>query len=342
MSAVEPLRIGILGAARIAPRAVIGSARALPDVEVVAVASRDRRRGERFARRYGVPTVHESYAALLADARVDAVYVGLPNGLHGAWTAAAVRAGKHVLCEKPFAANAQEAAAVAEVAEGSSVVVMEAFHWRYHPLAELVRTLVADERVGRVQHLEARAVVPYLKPGDIRFDLSLAGGSLMDIGCYAVHQLRVVAGDEPRVVSARAKCKAPGVDRWIEAQLRWPDGRTGRIEAALWSFGAPMIDLRVKGDLGMLKVLNPIAPHVYNRVTLKDTDLPAHVGRKRQRIEGESSYQCQLRAFTAAVRDGGPVLTPPADAVRTLRVIDAIYEAAGMLPRLPTPVEVGR
>ena len=175
---MTPLRIGILGAARIAPTAVTKPARDLPDVEVVAVAARDRGRADAFARKHGIATVHDSYEALVADPTVDAVYNPLPNGLHGHWTIAALEHGKHVLCEKPFTANAAEARAVAAVADTSGLVVMEAFHYRYHPLADLMVSLVQEEAMGRVEHIEARAIVPYFKPHDIRFDLSLAGGSL--------------------------------------------------------------------------------------------------------------------------------------------------------------------
>jgi predicted dehydrogenase len=328
----EPLRIGILGAARIAPLAVVKPAQRLPEATVVAVAARDLRRAQKFASKHGIPTVHESYRALLDDPTIEAVYNPLPNGLHGRWTLAAIGAGKHVLCEKPFAANADEAAEVAAIADASGLVVMEAFHYRYHPLADLMHTLVAEGAVGRVERIETRAVVPYWKPGDIRFDLSLAGGSLMDIGCYAVHQTRLVAASEPRVVGAEVKLKSAGVDRWIRAHLRWPDRSSGMITAGLYSAARPMIDVRVKGDLGMLKVFNPTGPQYYNRVTLKN-----HNGTKRERIQGESTYWYQLRAFVGAVRNGAVVLTPPSDAVKNMAVIDAIYRAAGMLPRQPTP-----
>jgi len=339
---MDPLRIGILGAARIAPRAVVDPAKLLPDVEVAAVAARDPQRAAKFAKKHAIPTVHDSYRALIEDPTIDAVYNPLPNGLHGYWTLAAIAAGKHVLCEKPFAANAEEAAAVAEVADASGLVVMEAFHYRYHPLAELMRTLVEEERMGRVQHIETRAVIPYFKPGDIRFDLALAGGSLMDIGCYAVHQTRLVAGAEPTVVKATAKTKSPGIDRWIDAQLRWSDGRTGRIVAGLYSFGRPMIDVRVKGDLGLLKVFNPTGPNYYNRVSFKPIDRKLGEPKHHQRVAGEgTTYWYQMRAFLASVRDGAPVLTPPDDAVKNMRVIDAMYTAAGLLPRLPTPVPPG-
>lgn len=336
---MEPLRIGILGAARVAPKAVIEPAARLADVEVVAVGARDPHRAAKFAKKHGIPTVHDSYRAVIDDPTIDAVYDPLPNGLHGSWTLAAIAAGKHVLCERPLAANAEEAAMVAAAADRSGLVVMEGFHYRYHPLAELMKALVHEERVGRVQHIETRAVVPCFKPGDIRFDLSLAGGSLMGIGCDAVHQTRLVAGAEPTVVKSTAKTKSPGVDRWIDAQLRWSDGRTGRIVAGSCSFGRPIVDVRVKGDFGMLKVFNPTWPSGYNRVSIKPNERKLGEPKYHQRVGGEeTSYWYQLRAFAAAVRDGTPVLTPPDDAVKNMRVIDAMYTAAGLLPRLPTPV----
>jgi predicted dehydrogenase len=363
---LEPVRIGVLGAARITPMAVVKPARQLPDeATVVAVAARDHGRAEKFAAKHKIPTVHDTYEDLLADPEVDAIYNPLPNGLHGKWTIAALLAGKHVLCEKPFTANAQEAASVAAAAEmareAQGIVTMEAFHYRYHPLADVMKTVIDEGSIGRVGRIEARAIVPYFKPRDIRFDLALAGGSLMDMGCYAVHQTRFVAGAEPTVVAAEAKTKSPGIDRWIRAHLRWPDGRTGMITVAMYSFAAPMIDIRVSGNRGLLKVLNPTQPGYFNRVTLKP-----HTGRNRvpdplerrravvpgitqamsistegktkhMRVRGEATYWYQMRAFVDAIRTGTPVLTGPDDAVKNMEVIDAIYRAAGLQPRSPTP-----
>ena len=355
----------MLGAARITPTAVVKPAHALPDyATVVAVAARDRGRAEKFARKHDIPTVHESYEDLLADRNVDAVYNPLPNGLHGKWTVAALQAGKHVLCEKPFTANAEEAASVAAVAdmarEGQGLVTMEAFHYRYHPLADLVKSLVDEGSLGRIGRIEARAVVPYFKPGDIRFDLSLAGGSLMDIGCYAVHQTRFIAGAEPTVVSAEVKTKSPGIDRWIRAHLRWDDGRTGMITVGMYSLGRPMIDIRASGNRALLKVLNPTQPHLYNRVTVKPhtgkmrvrdpleqrrasipgITHPAQVsteGRANHvRVRGGTTYWYQMRAFVDAIRTGAPVITDAEDAVKNMRVIDDIYRAAGLPVREPT------
>jgi len=362
---LEPVRIGVLGAARITPVAVVKPARQLSDhATVVAVAARDRGRARKFARKHDIPTVHESYEDLLADPNVEAVYNPLPNGLHGKWTIAALLAGKHVLCEKPFTANADEAKSVAAVAdmarEAQGLVTMEAFHYRYHPLADLVKSLIDEGSIGRVGRIEARAIVPYFKPGDIRFDLALAGGSLMDIGCYAVHQTRFVADAEPIVVAAEVKTKSPGIDRWIRAHLRWDDGRTGMITVAMYSLASPMIDLRISGNRALLKVLNPTQPHAYNRVTIKPhagkelvrdplqqrralipgITHPAQLspeGRAHHvRVRGESTYWYQMRAFVDAIRTGAPVLTDPADAVKNMEVIDAIYRAAGLQVREPT------
>ena len=144
-----PLRIGILGAARIAPSALINPAKGNVEVVVAAVAARDASRAQAFAAKHGIAGVHEGYESLIADPEIDAVYNPLPNSLHGRWTRAALAAGKHVLCEKPFAANAAEAREIAELAAKSKRVVMEAFHYRYHPLALRIEQIIASGELGR-------------------------------------------------------------------------------------------------------------------------------------------------------------------------------------------------
>src|SRR5580704_14814705 len=152
---MAPLRIGVLGAARIAPAAIIGPATRTDTAEVVAIAARDRTRAQAFATKHGIGRVVDSYEELVADPGVDAIYNPLPNGLHGRWTMAAMAAGKHVLCEKPFTANADEARTVAAAQAGTGLVLMEAFHYRYHPLFARVRELVGSGAVGKVRHIEA-------------------------------------------------------------------------------------------------------------------------------------------------------------------------------------------
>lgn len=325
------VRIGVLGAARIAPSALIAPARDSDAAEVVAVAARDAARARAYASKHGIAKPYDSYQALLDDPDVDAVYNPLPNGLHGRWTLAAIEAGKHVLCEKPFTANADEAHAIEPAANGSGLVVMEAFHYRYHPLAHRMREIVDSGELGTLQHVSAAFCFPLPKFDDIRYDYRLAGGATMDAGSYAVHIARLLGGEEPEVTSARAKLRDPRVDRAMRAQLRFPSGHTGTVTCSMWSRDALRISARAVGDAGELRVLNPIAPQFWHRLSVRTAN-----GRRVERFPRRASYAYQLDAFTNAIRNGEPVLTPPADAVANMAVIDAIYQAAGLPLRVPT------
>ena len=324
------MRIGALGAAKITPAALIRPAGQVDGVEVVAVAARDKQRARRFADKQGVPRVLDSYEALLDDADIDAIYNPLPNGLHGLWTRRALAAGKHVLCEKPFTANADEAKEVAAAASASGRVVMEAFHYRYHPMAQRVVDIIDRGDIGQVRHIETSVCFPLPIPGDIRYQLSLAGGATMDAGCYAIHQLRLLAAAEPSVVRATARLSSPGVDRAMTADLRFDDGRTGRITCSMFSTKLLKLAVRVVGDDGRLDVFNMQMPHLWNRITVRRPGKRTH-----ERVRGDATYTYQMRAFRDAVLDGGPVLTPPADSIANMTVIDAVYRAAGLEPRQP-------
>src|SRR5262245_23755391 len=325
------LRIGILGAARIAPAALIRPARKVPEVEVTAVAARDPAKAAAFAAKHDIARVCAGYADLVHDPDIDAIYNPLPNGLHGRWTIAALESGKHVLCEKPFTANAEEARAVAEVARASGLVTMEAFHYRYHPMTERVLEIIGSGEIGAIRHIETWMCVPLLLPNDIRWQLGLAGGALMDVGCYTLHQVRTYAGAEPEVVAAQAKLRSPGVDRYLTAELRFDDGRTGRITASMASARLLSLGARVEGTTGALRVRSPTTPQLLGRLTVRTSD-----GRRIERASREPTYLFQLRAFAAAVLDGAPYPTGVDDAVANMEAIDACYRAAGLEPRHPT------
>lgn len=312
--------------------ALIRPARAVDEAALVAVAARDRRRAEKYARKHGIPRVHGSYDELLADPEVDAVYNPLPNGLHAEWTIKALEAGKHVLCEKPFTSNASEAREVDAAADRSGLKLMEAFHWRYHPLAVHVRGLLADGAIGDIEHVEAQFCFPLVLRNDIRYRWDLAGGAMMDAGCYTISMLRHLTGEEPEVVSARAATlrRDPRVDRRMDAEFRFPGGATGSITASLFSRTFVKLAVRIRGSRGEIKVFNPLAPQFLNRVTVKTDD-----GTEKRRFVREPTYNFQLRAFCAAVLEDQPMLTPADDAVRNMEVVDAVYDAAG-LPRRGT------
>ncbi len=325
MTAGERVRFGTLGAARIAPNALIKPARDVPEAEVVAVAARDPARAEKFARKHGIPKVHATYDDVIADPDIDAIYNPLPNSLHAEWTLKAIAAGKHVLCEKPFTSNAAEAETVAAAAGGSGLVVMEAFHYRYHPLAQRMQDIVAGGELGALQHIETWMCIPLPMSKDIRYQHDLAGGATMDVGAYTVHQLRLLGGDAPEVTSATARLKSPNIDRWMQADVRWPEGHTGRMTCALWSSTLLKLSIRARGERGELRVFNPTGPQFYNRFVVR-----ANGVKRREKFPRKPTYTYQLEAFTSAVLRGTPVLTPPPDSVQNMRVIDAVYRAAGL------------
>ena len=325
------MQIGVLGAARIAPPALIKPAKANPDVVVAAVAARDVSRARAFAAKHGIARVHDSYEALLADPDLDAIYNPLPNGLHGKWTRAALAAGKHVLCEKPFTANAAEAREIAGVAAQSDRVVMEAFHYRYHPMALRIEEIIASGELGKLERVEAALCFPLPKFSDIRYNYSLAGGATMDAGCYPVHMVRTFGGSTPEVVSAHAKLHDPQIDRAMTAELRFADGHTGRIRCSMWSTRLLGLSAHVVGDQGELRALNPLMPQIYHRLSVRSA-----AGKRLERFSRRASYAYQLDAFVAAVLRGEPVKTTPEDAIENMSVVDAIYRAAGLPLREPS------
>jgi len=329
---VTALRIGILGAARIAPAALLKPAASLDGVEVVAVAARSRDRAAKLAGKYGVPKALGSYAELLDDPDIDAVYVPLPNGLHAEWTLRALAAGKHVLCEKPLTANAAEAQLVADAAGPSGRVVMEAFHYRYHPLAARIDAILhGEQRIGAIQRVETWMCFPLPVFSDIRYRYDLAGGATMDAGCYALHLARFAGPGEPEVTGARATLLRLGgrtqIDRAMSIDLRYPGGATGAAHTSMWSRSLLRIGLKVTGERGELSVPLFILPKVS---TLK---LTVDGRTTKEKVAGDSTYTHQLRAFRDAVAGGDTNLTPPADSVLTMRLIDAAYRAAGLQAR---------
>ena len=327
------IRLGILGAARIAPPAIIRPARAIDGVEVTAIAARDRTRADAFALKHGVPRVLDSYQQLIDDPAIDAIYNPLPNGLHGFWALKAIDAGKHVLCEKPFAANVEEATAVTERIEAQDKIVMEAFHYRYHPVMKRVEEILANQELGEIQTVSTSLCIPLPMHNDIRYHEHLAGGAAMDIGCYATNLWRVLSQSEPTVTSATAKTIRHNVDRAMHATLISPLGATGTLDASLLSSKLFKLSGKASGSLGSLSLFNPLGPQFYHRlkITTKGSS-------RIERFDRVPTYNYQLEAFRDAINVGTPFPTTARDSINTMRVIDAMYVAAGMTPRQPTLV----
>lgn len=329
MTTMAVVRIGVLGCARIVPKALIEPARRFPQAQVVAIASRDRQKAERFARRWGIPRVHNRYEDVLADPEVDAVYIPLPNALHAEWSIRAMEAGKDVLCEKPIAANAEEAEKMAEVSRRTGRLLVEALHARYHPLYSRLKEIVTSGEIGRLQYVEGHLCVPAIFPDPVRYTYELGGGAVMDVGCYPIHLCRFIAGSEPEVVAVRTRLHSPQVDRWTEALLRFPGGVEGRVVCSLFSVVLLRSRASIRGSEGRIDVFNPYAPQtVYHSVKVR-----TQAGTRTEKFPGLGTYDHQLRAFVRAVHTRESLPTGPEDFVANMRVIDAIYNKAGLKPR---------
>ena len=328
---MEPLRLGLLGAARISDNAIIKPARLTGD-RLVAVAARHTHRAAAFAEQHGIERVLESYQDVIDDPEVEVVYNPLANGLHAPWNLRAIAAGKHVLSEKPYASNAAEARVVRDAAAAAGVHCVEAFHYRYHPLMHRMLELAGNGEIGELVRVEARMLMPPPPAGDLRWDADVAGGGLMDVGCYAVHAIRdmsVFAGGEPTIVRAwGGEIPAhPGIDAWLGADLEYPSGLTATMESGM-THGVLDFSLRLVGSNGEAYAPAFLIPHMDDRIFVT-------VGTE-QRVEepgSRSSYTYMLEALARTIREGEPFLTDADDAVVTMQMIDDLYVAAGMQPR---------
>lgn len=330
---MKPLRIGILGAARITPDALVIPALLLGH-ELVAIAARDQRRAEAFATEHHVAKVHENYQDVIDDPDVDVIYNPLPNGLHGPWNIRALQAGKHVLSEKPSASNAAEARAVATAHQSSGVRFMEAFHYRYHPVMERMVDIAGSGEIGTIEHVEVVMGFPLDNLLDPRWDFDLAGGALMDVGCYALHGVRSLGaamGGEPTVTDAKAVLRHddPRVDSELSGDLVYPSGASAHFRS---SFVLPEMTftMHLRGSAGEALAHNFVVPSFDNRITVVEGGNSA-----TERYGDKTSYAYQLEAFAAHVHSGAEIHSDSDDALTQSELMDACYEAAG-LPLRPT------
>jgi predicted dehydrogenase len=324
----EAVRIGILGTGGIAARALLAPAQDVPEVVVTSVASRDMAKAAAYAEKNAIPH-HTDYEGLLNDPDVDVVYITLPNSLHAAWSIRALEAGKHVLCEKPMAANEREAAEVAAAVERTRQVYLEAFHFPYHPFAKRVRDLLDTRVLGRIVDVSASFQIPgkYIGTDNIRRNYALGGGALMDAGCYALNALRHVLGEPVSVVEATAETEPADsqVDLSMHARLAFPEGRSGTLHTSFLAKDVADTAMVISGEHGRLGINSLYVPQWGGSLRLEWN------GRVyEETADPTPSYVFQLHELVRCVRDGSPVLTSAADGVLNMRAIDAIYRKAGL------------
>lgn len=330
----QPLRIAVLGAADIVPKALVEPAAQFPGVIISGIAARDVHRAEEFAEKHAIPKVFATYDALIEDPDVDAVYIPVPATLHGFWTRKAIAAGKHVLCEKPFAANAAEAREIATLAASSGLVVMEAFHSRYHPAWARLAEILASGKIGEILHARATFAHPLTDHADIRWQYELGGGALMDHGVYPLTLLRYLLG-EPRVVGAEARI-VDGVDAAMTINLAFEGDATAQVYMNIGDDAETSIELSVTGSTGELHMRMPYHPHLWGLITVKTED-----GEFSETCDPRSTYSFQLEAFYSSVTTGSPVLTDAQEATTTMELVDASFRAAGLTPREPLQLQPG-
>jgi xylose dehydrogenase (NAD/NADP) len=309
------LRWGLLSTARIND-ALLGSGHG----EFVAVASRSEEAARAYAAEKGIPRAHGSYEALLADPEVDAVYIGLPNALHVPWSIRALRAGKHVLCEKPMSRHPEQVDEAFAVAEAEGRVLAEAFMWRHHPQVARARELVEAGAIGRLRQVHAAFSFVLARDPDVRLQRELDGGALMDVGCYCVSGARAIAGAEPQRVEAEQVTGGDGVDVALAGVLRFPGDVLATIDCAFTAVARS--ELEAIGDEGSLLLPDPW----HARAPVIEHRRPD--GIERIEVPGDNSYALELQDFEAAVRGERPPLLDRADALGQARAIAALYASA--------------
>ncbi|KAI8980055.1 NAD binding oxidoreductase [Trametes punicea] len=364
--APDALRIGILSTAMINSAALIRPAASHGGVIVSGIASRNLQQAQEDARKYAIPKAYGSYDELLNEPGIDAVYISLPNGMHGTWARKALQAGKHVLLEKPFTANADEARSIAKLAQEKNLVLVEAFHWQFHPAAHVVKALIDSGKYGPVLRTCAKMTTPSgsIPRSDIRWEYALAGGSLMDM-TYVISSTRyyVNAGTPREVVEAKARPTQndPRVDEAMEATLRFDLG--GRmVESKIYSdmdranlFGfIPRIwetpSIEIETEHAVIYFYNFMMPHLYHYIQVYDkrtgrTHTEKHYsGGPQWNNRGESwwsTYRYQLEAFVDKVRGREPPHWVTLESsIAQMETIDTIYEKSGLGKRQPTPESV--
>jgi D-xylose 1-dehydrogenase (NADP+, D-xylono-1,5-lactone-forming) len=317
----EPLRLGILGAARIALGGIIPAADRTEKVEVVAVATRGGKKSREVREIAPEAELLEDYDSLLEDPDVEAVYIPLPNSMHAEWTLKAIEAGKHVLCEKPFALEAEGAAQAVEAAEKAGLTLMEGFMFRLHPQTLRLRELLSGGAVGEVRQVVAEFGHRLDAPEDVRGIGSLGGGSLGDVGCYCVSALRLTFGTEPRRISAFARFDEEGADRELAGMLEFDSG-LGVVSSSISS--ARRERLEIVGTEGTISLDAPF------RADKAGGTIEVNRGGETstENFDAADPYRAELEEFASAIREDREPAVGPHEILGNARAIGALLDSA--------------
>jgi predicted dehydrogenase len=319
---MEKIRWGVISTARIGENRVIPAIQASSNGIVAAVASRSLEKAQAFAARLSIPKAYGSYEALLADPDIDAVYNPLPNSEHAAWSIAAAEAGKPTLCEKPLARDAAEAQMMVEAFAARGLLFAEAFMYRFHPQHAAARRIIAEGGIGAPQIISASFTFTVRSELDIRLRADLAGGALMDVGCYCVSAMRLLTGEEPAHAAAVARFGASGVDEAIAGALIFPSGVVGHFDAGVRASRLHMYEVR--GTEGRILVDAAFVPHGLT-TTVRHWHGDDYVEHSHPPVD---QYRLMVEDFADALLHKRPPAYPPSDAVANMRVLDQLIASA--------------
>ena len=322
MSSSPPIRIGILGAAAIVPMALTDPARSVHDAQVLAIAARDPKRAYRLAKKYHIPRVHQTYSALLADPDIDAIYNPLPNSLHAEWTIRALKAGKHVLCEKPLALSVNEVDAIQAAARKHGRIVAEAFMYRHHPQTLKVQELVKSGSIGSLKLIRGSFSFILSREEDIRLlDPAMGGGSIWDVGCYPISYARTVVGENPLEVFGWQVTGKTGIDETFVGQMRFAGDVHAQFDS---SFVIPFHSfMEIVGSEGTLSIPTPFKPGVNERIFLTRDEKTETI-----KVKGQELYLGEVEDMADAILEGKDSRVSLHDSRANVAVINALLESA--------------
>ncbi len=323
----QKIRWGVISTARIGENAVIPAIQQSSNGFVAAVASRDLEKGRTFAERCHIPKVYGSYEELIADPEIDAIYIPLPNGLHGEWSIKCAEGGKHVLCEKPLANNAAEAAQMAEVFNKRGLQLAEAFMYRFHPQIQKAKLLVGSGAIGKVQLVRSSFSFMIRSEDDVRLNSELVGGGLMDVGCYCVNIARYLIGEEPVEVRAFADFgERSGVDERLVGIMRFPGGAFVELDCG---FRMDFVQYcEVRGTEGRIVLEAPFRPDAVSELAVrvwKRLPGPDQQAYEEIKIEMPNQYTLMVEDFADALLHKRPLRFPIENSIAQMRAIDMLY-----------------
>ena len=325
---------GVLGCASVARAVTIPGITLSSNGKVLAVASRNLDRAKEFSEELDIQRAYGSYEGLLQDSDVEAVYIALPNCLHKEWTIKAAEQGKHVLCEKPLSCGVQEAVEMVEACRQNGVLLMEVFAHRFHPQNTYVKKLIDGGRIGRVVWITSVHASGPPPPDDIRLSKELAGGVLMDKGCYCINTARFILESEPISVFARAQFGASGVDERVTATLEFPGDAVVSFDTSFsLAPGTYFQGYEVFGENGRILVPEPFAQlPTYRRGEIVDTRilLTDKGGNTEEiKVDGTHQWQLQVEYFADRVLNGEQIDFPAEDGLLNMKAVEAVYRSAG-------------